>query len=176
MAELLERMSFKIKQMNKIQSQETRSQLITDIRKSYIDARNSIRDLDKSLYLLQFFDSVATILDLMINIFIITNGNGIPNFKTYLAGSILGTTLNVIKLIITCLIHDLTYGENEKLFLSLDELDVKAMNDSEYKEALYFKTYSESKFGFTIAGTIPYKKTTLLSVSFTIPLNFLIIL
>jgi hypothetical protein len=70
----------------------------------------------------------------------------------------------------------MVYGENEKLFLSLDELDVKVMNENGYKEALYFKTYSESKFGFTIAGTIAYKKTTLLSVSFTVPLNFLIIL
>jgi hypothetical protein len=168
MVDHLERMSFKIKQMNEIQSYETRSQLITEIRKSYIDARNSIRDLDKSLYLVQFLDSVTTILNLMIDIFMLTNGNGIPNFKTYLTESILGTTLNVIKLVITCLIHDMVYGENEKLFLSLDELDVKAMNDNGYKEALYFKTYYESKFGFTIAGTIPYKKTTLLSVSFIV--------
>jgi hypothetical protein len=58
----------------------------------------------------------------------------------------------------------------------LDELDVKAINGEGYKEALYFKTYSDSKFGFTIAGTIPYKKTTLLTVSFTVPLNFVIIL
>ncbi len=175
MAELLERMSFKIKQMNKLQSHETQSQLITEIRKSYIDARNSIRDLDRSLYLVQFLDSVSTILNLMLYIFMITNGNGISNFNTYLTQSILGTTLNVIKLVITCLIHDTVYGENEKLFLSLDELDVKAMNDIGYKEALYFKTYSDSKFGFTIAGTIPYKKTTLLSVSFTVPLNLAII-
>jgi hypothetical protein len=75
MAELLEQMSFKIKQMNKIQSLEVRSQMITEIRKSYIDARNSIRDLDKSLYLVQFFDSVTVILNLMIDIFMITNGN-----------------------------------------------------------------------------------------------------
>jgi hypothetical protein len=54
----------------------------------------------------------------------------------------------------------------------LDELDVKAMNDSGYKEALYFKTYSDSHFGFTVEGTIYYKKTTLLSVSFTVSLNF----
>jgi hypothetical protein len=162
--------------MNKIQSLEVQSQMITEIRKSYIDARNSIRDSDKSLYLVQFLDSVTAILNLMIDIFMITNGNGIPNFKTYVTGSILGTTLNVIKLVVTCLIHDMVYEANERLFLCLDELNVKAMNNSGYKEVLYFKTHSESKFGFTIGGTIPYKMTTLLSVSFTVPLNFAIIL
>jgi hypothetical protein len=68
----------------------------------------------------------------------------------------LGTVINVIRLVITCL-FGLVYGANERLFLRLDELDVKAMNDSGCKETLYFKTYSESKFGFTIAGTISYK-------------------
>jgi hypothetical protein len=48
-------------------------------------------------------------------------------------------------------------------------------NDSGYKETLYFETLSESKFGFAIAGTIPFK-TTLLSVSFRISKNFPIIL
>ncbi len=172
MTELLKRMIFKIKQMNKIQSLEVRSQMITEIRKSYIDARNSIRDLDKSLYLVQFLDSVLIILDLMIDIFMITNGNRVPLYEKYLANIMLRTVINVIKLMVTCLIHDMVYEENEKLFLSLDELDVKAMKDSGYKEALYFKTYSDSKFGFTIAGTIPYKKTTLLSVSFRVSLNF----
>jgi hypothetical protein len=172
MTELLKRMIFKIKQMNQIQSLEVRSQMITEIRKSYIDARNSIRDLDKSLYLVQFLDAVGLILDLMIYIFVITNGNRIPFYEKYLANVMLGTVVNVIKLMVTCLIHDMTYGESEKLFSSLDELDVKAMNDNGYKEALYFKTYSDSKFGFTIAGTIPYKKTTLLSVSFRVSLNF----
>jgi hypothetical protein len=102
----------------------------------------------------------------------ITNGNRVPLYEKYLANIMLRTVINVIKLMVTCLIHDMVYEENEKLFLSLDELDVKAMKDSGYKEALYFKTYSDSKFGFTIAGTIPYKKTTLLSVSFRVSLNF----
>jgi len=176
MTELLRQLTFKVKQMNKIQSNEIRSQMITEIRKSYIDARNSVRKLDKSLYLAQFIDTVSSILDLMINIFMITSGNKIPYYEKYLANVMLGTVINVIKLMMSCLIHGMVYGQSERLFLCLDELDVKAMNGNGYKEAVYFKTYSDSKFGFTIAETIPYKKTTLLSVSFRVSLNFPIIL
>ncbi len=146
--------------MNKIQSNETRSQMITEIRKSYIDARNFVRKLDESLLLIQFLDPIASMLSLMINIFMIANKQNMPYYETYLANAWLGTTINIIKLAMPCLIHGMVFGANERLFLCLDELDVKAMNGNGYKEALYFKTYSDSKFGFTIAGTIPYNKTT----------------
>jgi hypothetical protein len=102
----------------------------------------------------------------------ITNGDKIPYYEKYLANVMLGTVTNVIKLMMSCLIHGMVYGQSERLFLILDELDVKAMNGNGYKEALYFKTYSDSKLGFTIAGTIPFKKTTLLSVSFNIFAKF----
>ncbi len=176
MTEFLKQLTFKIKHMNKIQSNETRSQMITEIRKSYINARNSVRKLDKSLHLIQFLDSIASILGLMINIFMITNKQNMPYNEAYLANAWLGTTIGVTKLVMSCLIHGMVYGANERLFLCLDELDVKAMNGNEHKEVLYFKTYSDSKFGFTIAGTIPYNKTTLLSVNFTVSLYFSIIL
>jgi hypothetical protein len=172
MTEFLKQLTFKIKHMNKIQSNETRSQMITEIRESYIDARSSVRKLDKSLHLIQFLDSVTSIMGLMINIFMITNQQNMPYYETYLANAWLGTTTNVIKLMMSCLIHGMVYRANERLFLCLDELDMKAMNGNEYKEALYFKTYSDSKFGFTIAGTIPYNETTLLSVSLTNSLYF----
>jgi hypothetical protein len=78
MTEHLKRMTFKMRQMNKIQSHETRSQMITKIIKLYIDARNSVRKLDKSLHLIQFLDIVSSIMGLMINIFMITNKDETP--------------------------------------------------------------------------------------------------
>jgi hypothetical protein len=66
--------------------------------------------------------------------------------------------------------------ENIQTYHLLQEQKPDIWNDSGYKEALYFEILSESKFGFTIAGTITYKKTTLLSVSFRISKNFPIIL
>ncbi len=58
--------------------------MMTEIRKSYIDARNSVRKLDKSLHLVQFLDSVTSIMDLMINIFMMTNRDKMPYYETYL--------------------------------------------------------------------------------------------
>jgi hypothetical protein len=82
---------------------------------------------------------------------------------------IFSTVLIVSKLITSCLIHDVVYEESEKLFLTFDELDISVdiMDENLFREALYFKSkMSESKIGFTIAGLVPFKKITLLSVSF----------
>jgi hypothetical protein len=51
----------------------------------------------------------------------------------------LRAAINVIKSTTSCLIHSMVYRENEKLFLCLDELDAKVMNDNGYKEALILK-------------------------------------
>jgi hypothetical protein len=65
----------------------------------------------------------------------------------------------------------MVYEEVDKIYLYFDELDisVESMNENIYREVLYFKAQtSDSKFGFTIAGLVPFKKFTLLSVSFLI--------
>jgi len=80
---------------------------------------------------------------------------------------IFSTVLIVSKLITSCLVHGLVYEESEKLFLTFDELDISVdkMDVNLFRQALYFKSQmSESKIGFTIAGLVPFKKITLLSV------------
>jgi hypothetical protein len=65
--------------------------------------------------------------------------------------------------------NDLVYEESEKPFLACDELNVSVerMNENLFRDTLYFKSQmSESKIGFTIAGLVPFKKITLLSVRF----------
>ncbi len=82
---------------------------------------------------------------------------------------IFSTVLLASKLITSCLVHGLVYEESEKLFLTFDELDISVnkMDENLFREALYFKSHmSESNIGFTIAGLVPFKKITLLSVRF----------
>jgi hypothetical protein len=77
-----------------------------------------------------------------------------------------GTTTEILKLIISCLINGLVYEENDKLYAVLDNINPKDIDEDEYKELLLFKIMSrETKFGFTIGGFAPLKKTTLLSVN-----------
>jgi hypothetical protein len=146
-------------------SQNSRPEFVSNLRKSYIEARNSMRELDSSLHLLNFIDCINSITGLMLDIYVITVGTQFQLFKEILANSTLESVVNAVKLIISCLIHGLVYDENESLYLSFDELDISYKNLDENKEVLYFKAQTiDSKFGFTIAGTIPFKRTTLLSV------------
>jgi hypothetical protein len=101
----------------------------------------------------------------MLDIYVVTVGTQFQLFKEISANSTLESVVNALKLIISCLIHGFVYDENESLYLSFDELDISYKNLDENKEVLYFKSQTiDSKFGFTIAGTIPFKKSTLLSV------------
>jgi hypothetical protein len=146
-------------------SQNSRPEFVSNLRKSYIEARNSMRELDSSLHLLNFIDCINSITGLMLDIYVITVGTQFQLFKEILVNSTLESVVNAVKLIISCLIHGLVYDENESLYLSFDELDISYKNLDENKEVLYFKSQTiDSKFGFTIAGTIPFKRTTLLSV------------
>jgi hypothetical protein len=101
----------------------------------------------------------------MLDIYVITVGTQFQLFKEISADFMLQSVLNAVRLIINCLIHGLVYDENESLYFSFDELDISYKNLDENKEVLYFKSQTiHSKFGFTIAGTIPFKRSTLLSV------------
>jgi len=124
-----------------------------------------MRELDSSLHLLNFIDCVNSITGLMLDIYVITVGTQFQLFKEFSANFTLESVINAVKLIISCLIHGLVYDENESLYLSFDELDISYKNLDENKEVLHFKSQTiNSKFGFTIAGTIPFNRITLLSV------------
>jgi hypothetical protein len=104
-------------------------------------------------------------------VYVITVGAQFQLFKGISANFALESVINTVKLIISCLIHVLflVYDETDSLYLNFDELDIscKNLDTNGYKEALYFKSQTiDSKFGFTVVGTIPFKRTTLLSVLF----------
>jgi hypothetical protein len=99
----------------------------------------------------------------MLQIHLMTENHPIlAQFAAYFA---FGTVSEIFKLIISCLINGLVHEENDKIYAVLDNINPKDIDENEYKEVVFFKTMSrETKFGFTIAGFAPLKKTTLLSV------------
>jgi len=97
-----------------------------------------------------------------------------PVISSFSSALIFKPFISVSNLITSCLIHGLVFEETEKLFSAFEELDVSVdcMDENMFREALYFKSQmSESKIGFTIAGLVPFKKITLLSVSQNFCLN-----
>ncbi len=165
MSDFLDSLKNELKESFNTLSRNSRSELILNLRKSYIEARNSMTELDSSLHLLNFIDCVNSITGLMIDIYVVTVGTQFQLFKEISADFMFQSVLNAVKLIISCLIHGFVYDEIESLYFSFDELDISHKNLDENKEVLYFKSQTiDSKFGFTIAGTIPFKRTTLLSV------------
>jgi hypothetical protein len=68
-------------------------------------------------------------------------------------------------MIISCFVNGLVHEESDKIFAVLDKVKAQDLNDIEYKELLLFRTISrETKFGFTIGGFAPLRKSTLIPV------------
>jgi len=100
----------------------------------------------------------------MLQIHVMAENN--PILRQYAIDFAFETVFEILKLIISCLINGLVHEENDKIYAVLDNINSNDINKNEYKELLLFKTISrESKFGFTIGGFAPLKKTTLLSVN-----------
>ncbi len=109
-------------------------------------------------------DISVSMCSIMLQIHVMAENN--PILGQYVTGFAFGTVFEILKLIISCFINGLVYEENDKIYAVLDKINPKDINEDEYKEVLLFKTTSrKTKFGFTIGGFAPLKKTTLLSVN-----------
>ncbi len=171
MVEYLANMKEKLALIDKTESSNERSNSIKNLRKCFLRARNSIIKLDHSLYLIHLIDSILSISTIMLHICMLAIGMTDPILKSLSSALIFITILCVTKFLFSSIIHGMVYEEVDKIYLYFDELDisVESMNENIYREVLYFKAQtSDSKFGFTIAGLVPFKKFTLLSVSFLI--------
>jgi hypothetical protein len=148
---------------------KNRLNFVKDIKQSYFSARNTIHKLDRSLYLIHLIDSILTIFAIMLWIYMTAIGMNNNIINSVSKALRFATIICVIKMITSCLIHGMTYEESEKLFFTLEEINVSddSVDEKIFREMLYFKSQtSDLKFGFTIAGVMPFKKFTLLSVSF----------
>src|SRR5262249_41660006 len=73
---------------------------------------------------------------------------------------------NVIKLVMSCLIHPLVGEAAEGVVESLDDIELQTAHKDVYKEALYFSSIrSDRKMGFTVANITRFSTTLLTLVS-----------
>jgi hypothetical protein len=168
MVEYLANLREELKNINKTDSSEKKLNFIKNVKQSYFRARNTVIKLDQSLYLIHLIDSILNVSAMMLWIYMTAIGMNNEIVNSVSKALIFTTIICLIKTITSCLIHGMVYEENEKLFLCLEEFDVSddCMNEKIFRELLYFKSQnSESKFGFTIAGVMPFRKFTFLSVS-----------
>ena len=66
-----------------------------------------------------------------------------------------------------CLINGWLYEESENLFTVMDRINMfyNQLNEQDFREVVVFMSMRNDKsFGFTIAGFMPLRKSTLLSV------------
>ncbi len=171
MVEYLENLRENLAMIQESKLTNKRSNSIKNLRKFFISARDSILKLDHSLYLIHFIDSILSISTIMLHIYVLAMGMTDPILKSLSSALIVITILCVIRWLLSSIIHVMVYEEVDKIYLFFDKMDISVdrMDENTYKEVLYFKAQtSDSKFGFTIAGLVPFKKITLLSVSFEI--------
>jgi hypothetical protein len=73
--------------------------------------------------------------------------------------------VNWIKVIGNCLFNGLVHDEADELLSCLDDISISKLTKSAFEEVVIFMSISRnSKFGFSIAGLMLFRKTALTSV------------
>ena len=138
---------------------------VRNLRIAFIKAGKDFSKLDSSLGLIFLMDSLSAVSLIMTHIyaFIFFQPQTAGSLST---GLLVSGFLDLTRLAINCVIHGSVGEEADRLFDKLNELDITDRYNGEdiYREVMYFKSMSELKIGFTIAGIVPYSKITLLSV------------
>jgi len=140
---------------------------MASVRKSFIETRNIVKILDSTLSPIILMNILFEIFSVMTQIYILITSGKYEIIQKISATFVFSIIINSIKLICDCVINGLVYEEAEKLFSCLDHISISKSPKEEltFKEVIFFKSISRDlKFGFTIAGFMPLRKTTLTSV------------
>ena len=116
----------------------------------------------------QVWSNLIAVTFTMIMIYIICFANNEPQMS-YVKGFLLYHMISfLIQLNANCLICGSVYDESDKLLAALDSIDINTDSDDKaFRETLLFLSMSRDlKFGFSIGGFMPLKRTTLLSVCY----------
>jgi hypothetical protein len=102
---------------------------------------------------------------ILIEIYILIIYGDYEVIRKFAATLLFSSVMNGIKLIGDCLINGLVHDEADKLLSCLDDISISGSKASVLKEVVVFMSISRnSKFGFSIAGLMPFRKTALTSV------------
>ncbi len=141
--------------------------MIASVRHTFIETRLTINKLDNTLSIIMLMSIISGMYAVMIQIYILIiycKHEAIQEMSGILLSSSIS---NTIKLIGNCLIHGLVREESDQLLSCLDNISAK--DEPVFKEALLFMSIGKDlKFGFTISGFMPLRKTTLTSVRFVL--------
>jgi hypothetical protein len=141
------------------------SNRLAELRDSFLKIRNLFEKLDQSLSWVLIIDLTETMVGVMINIYVYSISGNNEVMKKYLTYHAFKSITSVLKLIIDCYINGLVHEESDRIYSALDEYKARNLNDFGHKEWLMFKNVSKGqKFGFTVGGFVPLRKTTLIPV------------
>ena len=108
-----------------------------------------------------------TIFSIMLNIYILAIIKSIPKMEVFV--NILGicTEISIIEILLSAILCGLVHEESDQISVVLDDLSANDLSSYEYNEWLMFKNICrKTRFGFTIGGFAPIRKTTLIPVFF----------
>ena len=143
------------------------SQEVTKNKREFIQIRELINELDSRLSYILFYRTAVVIYGVLINLYVIAMAHKFPKMMTFAQMLGFGTITLVTECVISCFVCGSLHEKSEQIYAVLDEFNANDLSDYEFREWLMFKECSnKSKFGFTIGGFAPMKKTTLIPVSF----------
>lgn len=141
------------------------SQTMSQCRKEYLDIRNKINELDSRLSFILAVRGGVTIINIMLNIYVIFILKSIEGTDLFI--KILGviTEVSIVEIVMSAFICGSVNQRAEQIHSVLDELSANSLTEYEYNEWLMFKNICRNtRFGFTFGGFAPISKTTLIPV------------
>ncbi|CAG2173114.1 unnamed protein product [Oppiella nova] len=138
-------------------------------RKVFNNINDTITELDSSfyLYMINILECMSTIVNIMVYIYIASVRKHSPELEL-----ILSIIYPAIKIVAHCMIHGMTQTSAQTFFKQLDKIDVVEMSEPQHRHYLSLKLQSVNTYmGFTIAGFIPYNRSTLLATPIGCPLR-----
>jgi len=141
------------------------SELIYSVRHSFVETRTEINELDGKLYLISLINVTYEIYTVLTHIYILINYRQYEAIRKFAATLLFCFVINWIKVIGNCLINGLVHDEADELLSCLDDISISKSTKSAFEEVVILMSISRnSKFGFSIAGLMLFRKTALISV------------
>jgi hypothetical protein len=138
---------------------------ISEMKNCFIEIRDTINELDECLSSYLLIDISVSMIAIMSNIYALALSEGNEFLRKHIKSFAFKSVSSALKMIISCFVNGLVHEESDKIFAVLDKVKAQDLNDIEFKELLLFRTLSrETKFGFTIGGFAPLRKSTLIPV------------
>ena len=135
------------------------------IKSLFVTIRKSIRSIDRTLSVVLIMITLHTIFMIFLLIFVFTQMGTYPQIVAMLPIFITGAVSGVTELVISCLVCGRLHDRADKLYASLDKIDSNNLSPNESLEWLMFKNIDrKTRFGFSIGGFAPLRKTTLIPV------------